>query len=775
MGILDFFSQEAGQRRRKWLNETVNDGLSYYIPPNLRPAVQATAQMNPIQGMHDAMQASGVVFDPEQTAEARKRAAIDMGFEVAMALTPAALASRGYLTPVQGVMESLLGGSPAQEQITQDAANLLSDVKYAGRSAAEGDLRGVFDALSPSREARGLSADVTLFRGQSPIPGTEAQLERAVDAVPEVENVLPYLTPEEAATVTYRTAPNLEAAFRATNTDDLIGAAVGGSPKLGWYRESGAALNTVFEDDTRRFATLLAALSPQTSVEMNMQNAVNTWSNWVKAGRPKDPNEILEIMGRSVLGDKGTDSVLDAWKNNAIRALSAPEGTPGDMFRLSGPKVDSFGFASSGDLDRFTNDAWQANLTGIPQDLYARSSGKSLPGYSAGYLGSSAAGRKAASQMSDILGEEIMPSEVQETGWSFAKALYEQAAEGRPSGGPTALEIYKEGLLSPSRIADVPDFATLLQEDIYGGPLRELGYGSSIDEAARSAGRIGTRDISAAANPTGAERVARRLDALYNHRKFVSETEPFRSGSFNFGNATGKRQNVLTPYGKPSGGFIPLDFGAKGKMIQANPQFASVLEKSNAPAPDFFQLASNPESRSAFVQKMRANQASRGPIGKSVDVYDPKDYKGYKMFTTNDGSAGFAISPSGELSSVVADKRTPYRGFSDAALAAATQNGAKWLNAFDTVLPQKYARFGFKPVARLKFDEGFARSEWGDEAVDTFMANAGDFNDGKPDLVFMVFDPKFKGTVANNVGGKIVTDYDAGMKAVNQAISRQGK
>ena len=156
--IWDFFSKEAGQQRRKWLDETVGGAVEYITPPNLRPAVGFAAQMNPIQGMGDAMQAGGVVFDPEQTTEARKRAAVDMGIEVAMALTPAALAARGYLTPVQGVMEGLLGGSPAQQQIAQDAANLVSDVKYAGRSAAEGDVQGLLDVFRPSREAQPLSA-----------------------------------------------------------------------------------------------------------------------------------------------------------------------------------------------------------------------------------------------------------------------------------------------------------------------------------------------------------------------------------------------------------------------------------------------------------------------------------------------------------------------------------------------------------------------------------------------------------------------------------------
>jgi hypothetical protein len=119
-GIIDFFSREAGQRRRRALDEAIGGLIEYLTPPNLRPAAEFVAQANPIQGMSDSMTASGVVFDPDETLEARKRAALDMGMEMAFALTPAALAARGYLTPVQGVMEGLLGGSPAQKTITDD-------------------------------------------------------------------------------------------------------------------------------------------------------------------------------------------------------------------------------------------------------------------------------------------------------------------------------------------------------------------------------------------------------------------------------------------------------------------------------------------------------------------------------------------------------------------------------------------------------------------------------------------------------------------------------
>jgi hypothetical protein len=72
---------------------------------------------------------------------------------------------------------------------------------------------------------------------------------------------------------------------------------------------------------------------------MNLLNTLNTWKNWTAAGRPTEAKTIKEIMGRSVSGTKGEESVLEAWQNNAVRSLSASDPT---KVTLSGPKVDSF-------------------------------------------------------------------------------------------------------------------------------------------------------------------------------------------------------------------------------------------------------------------------------------------------------------------------------------------------------------------------------------------------------------------------------------------------
>jgi len=150
-----FFSPEAGQRRRTALERLVS-GVEQFVPPNLRPAAEAVVQMNPVQGISDAMSASGVVFDPEQTAEARRRAAVDMGVEMAMTLAPAALVRMGYLAAPAGLMETF--ATPSVDAAVDMGRNALSDAQYAVRSVAQGDPRGVIDAIRPSGQPQSLSA-----------------------------------------------------------------------------------------------------------------------------------------------------------------------------------------------------------------------------------------------------------------------------------------------------------------------------------------------------------------------------------------------------------------------------------------------------------------------------------------------------------------------------------------------------------------------------------------------------------------------------------------
>ena len=156
MNLIDFLGM-SGQQRRRMLDEYVDDlNLERFVPPQLRPAAEFVGEANPVAAMGNAMQSGGVAFDKDATAEARKRAAVDMGMEMAMSLAPAALVRAGYLAAPAGLTEMF--ATPTGEVIGPMVRNAASDLQYAGRSLAEGDFGGILDAFRPSRDAQSLSA-----------------------------------------------------------------------------------------------------------------------------------------------------------------------------------------------------------------------------------------------------------------------------------------------------------------------------------------------------------------------------------------------------------------------------------------------------------------------------------------------------------------------------------------------------------------------------------------------------------------------------------------
>lgn len=313
------------------------------------------------------------------------------------------------------------------------------------------------------------------------------QERQRVQAVLESEvsqNILKYLTPGERQKVNRR---NIEAIIelfeKLGDPTDIALVALSAVDKRGWYRKSAKAIAAIFGIDTRRFTALLAALSPMNSVETNLLNALNTWKNWILAGRPTDASVILEIMGKSVQGTKGLDSVLPAWRNNAITAL-----TDADPLTtvLSGPKVDSFSRNLTMEFCNYLNyvtlDTWMARVYNIKQAVFAGSKNKAGndPGYRTGYLAATSHLRVAAEAASILTGDEWKPAEIQETVWSWGKLLVELSklkGERR-----TPAEILMSGQVTGDMIANIPSFADLFQKEVYASILEKAGYKGALND-----------------------------------------------------------------------------------------------------------------------------------------------------------------------------------------------------------------------------------------------------------------------------------------------------
>ena len=285
---------------------------------------------------------------------------------------------------------------------------------------------------------------------------------------------------------------------------EMANVAVAGIEKKGWYKDSAKALVDLFGvHDARRFAALLAAMSPQVSVNTNLEIALATWVNWNNNGRPKDSSSIDDIA-IDAIGNRYMSTI----RNNSRRALSAEDGKEMSIL-LSGPKVNSFMLNLVNNVMEVTNDTWMATYAAIDidpkrfQEKFKRSAtnlekqeGRGIDDVgridqkTIDYIALSARTREAAQVATELTGEPWTPAEIQETVWSITRAL----GNTLKSRLISARELLTSGELTNFDVANQDDFATLVTQGIFEQILERGGYGERlrlINPA--ETGRIDTR------------------------------------------------------------------------------------------------------------------------------------------------------------------------------------------------------------------------------------------------------------------------------------------
>jgi 2'-5' RNA ligase len=176
---------------------------------------------------------------------------------------------------------------------------------------------------------------------------------------------------------------------------------------------------------------------------------------------------------------------------------------------------------------------------------------------------------------------------------------------------------------------------------------------------------------------------------------------------------------------------------------------------------------------SGRIHELSANGAPRfhgaisaakaaSPYGAAVHVYPVEDYRNTRMFVTPDSKAGFALKGN-DIVSLFKHPDHAEKGFAQTALALATEQGGQRLDAFDTQLPFLYSRSGFRAVARLAWNDQHKPDGWD---YKTF----GEFNGGRPDVVFMVHDP-VNAKPYKPGDGKRVSTYEEGVAEQEKALA----
>lgn len=172
--------------------------------------------------------------------------------------------------------------------------------------------------------------------------------------------------------------------------------------------------------------------------------------------------------------------------------------------------------------------------------------------------------------------------------------------------------------------------------------------------------------------------------------------------------------------------------------IEAKPEIKSIFESVGVPTPAFNQLKkNNKQSMDAFKNAISKAKQSLGNNGASVELKD--DYTDINLYLSEDGESGFGIKPNGDIVSVFSSSKE--KGRSSYMLEMAISQGGRQLDCFDIYLTKIYETHGFKPVAKMKWNDEYIPEGWNKE-------NFKDYNNGEPALtagrrhvVFMAYDP----------------------------------
>lgn len=197
-------------------------------------------------------------------------------------------------------------------------------------------------------------------------------------------------------------------------------------------------------------------------------------------------------------------------------------------------------------------------------------------------------------------------------------------------------------------------------------------------------------------------------------------------------------------------------------------QTKEALKQDGYPAPEFVIYDNAEAGAQEYLDAMKSAVAELGDKAASVDVKKLKDYKDMKaLILTKDKKTGCAVTKDGDIVSLFSSSTERHRTVP--LLLAAIQSGGKKLDCFDIYLPSLYSKVGFKAVARNNWVEKYKPAGWDKEYFKSF-------NNGEPDVVFMVYDPS--NTAAYKPGdGRLIksddvdADYGAGMAAQDEALA----
>lgn len=203
--------------------------------------------------------------------------------------------------------------------------------------------------------------------------------------------------------------------------------------------------------------------------------------------------------------------------------------------------------------------------------------------------------------------------------------------------------------------------------------------------------------------------------------------------------------------------------------IETPDKVKSIFEGAGISTPSYNKLKlNNQQSIDTFKKAIAKAKQSLGNDGASVELKD--DYKDINLYLSEDGESGFGIKPNGDIVSVFSSKKVKGRAHHLLEMAV-YEGGGRQLDCFDIYLTKIYETHGFKPVAKMKWDDEYIPEGWNKEKFKDYNNGEPALTAGRRHVVFMVYDPNTK--KENEI--PYITDYDDGDKIQQKYFEEKEK
>jgi hypothetical protein len=181
-----------------------------------------------------------------------------------------------------------------------------------------------------------------------------------------------------------------------------------------------------------------------------------------------------------------------------------------------------------------------------------------------------------------------------------------------------------------------------------------------------------------------------------------------------------------------------LDSKINQAIAKAFPDFKGVQK--------IYEVTDGKVFREMMLAALKTNK-----FASSVTVHSAEEFDGMRMFVTEDGSTGITLTKEGFIGGGFSDPSAKRPNNLAPLLILGIKEGATTAEAFDTILPDYYAQFGFKAVSRVDFNDELKPDGWD---YNTYKK----YNNGKPDVVLFIFDGGDRNTIEDRVG--LFDDYE---------------